>query len=152
MTQHRNHGGSAWVRRLWRDDAGALLATEWVVLATILVLGIIPGYIAVRQGLLEGLVDFANATGNLNQSYSFCGQRLECPGRDRASTLDPRWSDPRIHKGTFNHGFGPPVGPRDSREWDRRWIPAETPGSAYKKPNRSPLQLKGVESGTMPVH
>ena len=36
-------------RRLWQDDDGALLATEWVFLATILVIGVIPGMVAVRD-------------------------------------------------------------------------------------------------------
>ena len=33
---------------LWKDDAGALIATEWVFVATILVLGSITGLVAVR--------------------------------------------------------------------------------------------------------
>jgi hypothetical protein len=65
-------------RRLWDDDLGALLATEWVVIATIMILGLIPGLIAVRQGTLSELTEFANATMALNQSYSFSGQSIGC--------------------------------------------------------------------------
>jgi hypothetical protein len=61
---------------VWADDSGALLATEWVVLATILVIGIVPGLIAVRQGTLEELLDFSNATMSLDQSYEFDGQEV----------------------------------------------------------------------------
>ena len=59
--------------RLWKDDAGALIATEWVFVATILVLGAITGLVAVRQAVLAELIDFANAVMSLNQSYSFNG-------------------------------------------------------------------------------
>lgn len=35
--------------RLWNDDVGALLATEYVLLAGILVFGSVPGLIALRD-------------------------------------------------------------------------------------------------------
>jgi hypothetical protein len=60
--------------KLWNDDAGALIATEWVFVATILVLGIITGLVAVRNAVLAELLDFANAVLSLNQSFSFTGQ------------------------------------------------------------------------------
>jgi Flp pilus assembly pilin Flp len=62
------------LRKLWSDDSGALIATEWVFVATILVLGIITGLVAVRQAVLSELTEFANAVLALNQSYSFSGQ------------------------------------------------------------------------------
>ena len=60
--------------KLWNDDCGALIATEWVFVATILVLGAITGLVAVRQAVLSELTEFANAVLSLNQSYSFSGQ------------------------------------------------------------------------------
>jgi Flp pilus assembly pilin Flp len=62
------------MRKLWEDDCGALIATEWVFVATILVLGAITGLVAVRQAILSELTEFANAVMALNQSYSFSGQ------------------------------------------------------------------------------
>jgi hypothetical protein len=62
------------IRRLWQDDCGALIATEWVFVATILVLGSITGLVAVRQAILAELQDFAQALMSLDQSYSFSGQ------------------------------------------------------------------------------
>ena len=59
---------------LWNDDCGALIATEWVFVATILVLGIITGLVAVRQAVISELVETAQAIMALNQSYSFSGQ------------------------------------------------------------------------------
>src|SRR4051812_5355179 len=60
--------------KLWNDDCGALIATEWVFVATILVLGAITGLVAVRQAVISELTEFANAVMALNQSYSFTGQ------------------------------------------------------------------------------
>jgi hypothetical protein len=54
--------------KLWADDCGALIATEWVFVATILVLGSITGLVAVRQAVLSELTEFANAVLALNQS------------------------------------------------------------------------------------
>ena len=62
------------MKRLWADDGGALIATEWVFVATILILGIITGLIAVRQAVISELTEFANALMALDQSYSFAGQ------------------------------------------------------------------------------
>ena len=59
---------------LWTDDCGALIAAEWVFVATILVLGAITGLVAVRQAIIAELHDVANAILALNESYSFSGQ------------------------------------------------------------------------------
>jgi hypothetical protein len=58
------------------DDCGALLAMEWVVLATIIVLGVVPGLIAIRNGILREMKDVANATTSLDQSYEFTGNEV----------------------------------------------------------------------------
>jgi Flp pilus assembly pilin Flp len=60
--------------RLWKDDGGAIIAMEWIFVATILVLGAITGLVAVRQAVLAELTDIANAILALNNSYSFSGQ------------------------------------------------------------------------------
>jgi hypothetical protein len=64
------------VFRLWTDDCGAWIATEWVFVATILVLGAITGLVAVRQAVISELEELANAVLTLNQSFSFSGQTL----------------------------------------------------------------------------
>ena len=74
--------------RLWKDDGGALIATEWVFVATILVLGSITGLVAVRQAAITELEEFANAVLALNQSYSFSGQ-TNC----QSSTAGSAFSD-----------------------------------------------------------
>lgn len=62
--------------RLWGDDRGAVLATEWLLITTVLVLGLIPGLIAIRQGILTEMSDIATATSDLDQSYGYTGQEF----------------------------------------------------------------------------
>ena len=66
------------IRRLWADDAGALIATEWVFVATILVLSLVVGLKAVETAAEGELQRFANAISHLNHSYSFGGSSGCC--------------------------------------------------------------------------
>jgi hypothetical protein len=47
--------------KLWNDDAGALIAMEWLLVGTILVIGIIPGLVALRNAIAAELQEQANA-------------------------------------------------------------------------------------------
>jgi len=76
------------LQRLWDDDGGALIATEWVFVATILILGIITGLVAVRQAVISELTEFANAVMALNQSYSFAGQSNCLASTSGSSAVD----------------------------------------------------------------
>lgn len=60
--------------RLWNDDDGALIAVEWIFLATILILGVIVGMVAVRQAIIAEFHDIANSLLALNQSFRITGQ------------------------------------------------------------------------------
>jgi hypothetical protein len=72
--------------KLWKDDCGALIATEWVFVATILVLGSITGLVAVRQAVITELEEFASAVLALSQSYSFSGQ-VNCQSSTAGSSF-----------------------------------------------------------------
>jgi hypothetical protein len=135
-------------RRLWNDDCGALLATEWLVVATILVIGLIPGLIALRQGVLTGLVDFGNAASSVDQSYSFCGHKSEC-----RSCLDCDRDGNRSGLATTDRGTRATGKDRsaqkdrvtrNTRDWRYGNGLAYTAGSQYLKPRRPPIQLKQV--------
>src|SRR5262245_27704996 len=89
---------------LWTDDCGALLATEWVVLATILVIGIIPGLVAIRRGVLNEMKDISNATLSLDQSYEFTGNELFCDDDDwnlDVNRIDTAASRRHVGKGSL---------------------------------------------------
>src|SRR3974390_2700051 len=66
------------IAKLWNDEGGALISVEWVFVATILVLGVTVGLVAVRNAVNSELAEAANAFSALNQSYSFCGPRSSC--------------------------------------------------------------------------
>jgi Flp pilus assembly pilin Flp len=47
--------------KLWRDDAGALLAAEWMFVTVLLTLGLITGFTAVRQAVVSEMTELGNA-------------------------------------------------------------------------------------------
>jgi Flp pilus assembly pilin Flp len=74
--------------RLWSDQNGAIVSSELVLIATILVLGMIVGLAALRDSVVQELGDIAGALGNLNQSYNFGGVTSCC-----ASVAGSRFTD-----------------------------------------------------------
>jgi hypothetical protein len=132
---------------LWMDDCGALLATEWIVLATIIVLGVVPGLIAIRNGLLHEMKDIANATMSLDQSYEFTGNELmfdDYRPRDTANrwlTTDGGSLTEIVKDANNQHSRTTTVArfdgrnPRDPR-WQQPRI-ARTAGSAFIQGNHT---------------
>lgn len=57
------------LHRIWKDEAGFVVSTELVLIATILVIGMIVGLASVRDAVVQELGDVAMAIGNVNQSY-----------------------------------------------------------------------------------
>jgi hypothetical protein len=71
------------IRRLWRDDAGAVLATEWVFMATILIIGVIPGMVALRHSLNVAML---RSACQLNSSSCACsGSIADIPADDNVA-------------------------------------------------------------------
>ena len=70
------------LNQLWDDDTGALYATEWVIIATILVIGIIPGIIAVRNSMNKALAHSAKKC---------------CEGMEGCSSCDIESAPPKHH-------------------------------------------------------
>ena len=80
--------------RLWRDDSGALLSFEWILLATILVLAMVVGLKSVQQAVLNELEDLANAIGSINQTYTYSGVFGCCGSVGGATFTDTRRAYP----------------------------------------------------------
>src|SRR3954462_12928000 len=59
---------------MWSDDRGALIASEFLFVATILVIGIIVGLASVRDAVNTELSERANSILALSQGYSTRGQ------------------------------------------------------------------------------
>lgn len=56
----------------WREEDG-VLSFEWTLLVILLVIGIVSGLCAARDGILDELSDQAAAILAFDQSYSFSG-------------------------------------------------------------------------------
>ncbi|GAB6165058.1 hypothetical protein JCM19992_10580 [Thermostilla marina] len=57
-----------YLKRIWTEDGGAL-SFEWIVLITLLVIGVIGGYTAVRDALVDEMGDVAGAVISIDQSF-----------------------------------------------------------------------------------
>jgi Flp pilus assembly pilin Flp len=55
--------------RLWNEDDG-VLSFEWVLLVTLLTIGIVSGLSAARDAIIDELGDVAQAMVSLDQSYT----------------------------------------------------------------------------------
>ena len=53
--------------------AGFVVTSELLLITTILVIGLIAGWVTVRNSVNAELEDFAESIGDLNQSYAFTG-------------------------------------------------------------------------------
>ena len=74
--------------RFLNDDDGALIATEWLFVVTILVIGLVAGLTSVRNAVVNELEDVADAVGSLSQSYSFGGTRGCCARTNSSQFTD----------------------------------------------------------------
>lgn len=57
------------LKRMWKDEGG-VLTFEWILLITVLTIGIVGALSAVRDALIDELGDVAQAIVSLDQSYS----------------------------------------------------------------------------------
>ena len=57
------------LNRVWKEDEG-VLTFEWILLITVLVIGIVGGLSAVRDAIITELGDVAQAMIALDQSYT----------------------------------------------------------------------------------
>ena len=55
--------------RVWSEDEG-VLTFEWILLITVLVIGVVGGLSAVRDAVITELADVAEAVISLDQSYT----------------------------------------------------------------------------------
>lgn len=76
------------LQKLWNDDCGALIAAEYLFVATILVIGIIVGLVSVRNAVNNELAELANAYLALSQAYTIQGQLGCCSEVEGSATFD----------------------------------------------------------------
>jgi Flp pilus assembly pilin Flp len=74
--------------RLWRDDDGALIAIEFLFVATILIIGIIVGLAGLRDAVVVELTELGNAILALNQGFQFSGLSGCCAQTEGSQAID----------------------------------------------------------------
>ncbi len=57
------------LKRIWSDQRG-VLTFEWILLITLLLIGIVGGYSAVRDGVIDELGDVSAAILRVDQSFT----------------------------------------------------------------------------------
>ncbi|MFL5328169.1 MAG: hypothetical protein ACJ8C4_04585 [Gemmataceae bacterium] len=88
------------MEKLWQDDDGALIAAEYLFIATILVIGIVVGFANVRDAVVNELSEVANAFMALSQAFGFSGtvgcnsQTDGTESTDAPESFDPDHSGP----------------------------------------------------------
>jgi len=76
------------LERLWRDDQGAVLATEYLFVVTILVIGLIVGLTGLRSAINAELTELGNAILALSQGYTFNGITFSGGSIDGSQAID----------------------------------------------------------------
>src|SRR5262245_16058135 len=74
--------------KLWCDDTGALIAAEYIFVATILVIGTIVGLSNVREAINTELTEVANALLALSQGFAISGQSGVAGQTDGSQAID----------------------------------------------------------------
>jgi hypothetical protein len=80
---------------LWNDQAGSVAPATYVLLVTILCIGLIPGLSSFRNALVQEMGDLAVSLETLDQSYSFTLGTTTSQYTDPTTTLtDPAGGAP----------------------------------------------------------
>jgi Flp pilus assembly pilin Flp len=61
------------LKKFLADEAGFVVSSELVLIATMLVLGLLVGLNTLRNSITSELDDVADAIGNISQDYSYAG-------------------------------------------------------------------------------
>ena len=73
------------LKRVWNEDHG-VLTFEWVLLITIVILGIVGGLSAARDAIIDELGDVAGAAVSIDQSYTVTRDKCLEIGNQRSAT------------------------------------------------------------------
>jgi hypothetical protein len=63
------------MHRIWQEEEG-VLSFEWILLITLVVIGIVGGLAAARDAIIDEMGDVAQATIALDQSYTLSGATI----------------------------------------------------------------------------
>lgn len=95
------------LRRLWADDRGAVISVELVLVIGILIFGIIPGLVALRNSVIAALGTIGNVVGTIVPSFTFSGFAIGRTGGGTIAQVAGYQLDPT----TFNRLTGVQISP-----------------------------------------
>lgn len=81
------------LRSTWNEDQG-VLTFEWILLITVIVIGIVGGLSAVRDGVIDELGDVAEAVLHVDQSWTVEESPCDPCQMDFGSYTDPHANTP----------------------------------------------------------
>lgn len=81
------------LKRICSDDQG-VLTFEWILLITVLIIGIVGGLSAVRDGVIDELGDVAEAVLHVDQSWTVEASPCDPCQMDFGSYTDPHADTP----------------------------------------------------------
>lgn len=64
---------SKFLGQWWRDENGAIISAELILILTILVIGVVTGLSCLQMAVVQELQEIAASISSLNQSYAFSG-------------------------------------------------------------------------------
>jgi hypothetical protein len=68
------------LRKLWADDRGAVISTELVLVISILIFGVIPGLVALRNSIISALGNIGDTLVELVPSFTYSGFEVGAAG------------------------------------------------------------------------
>lgn len=87
----------AGLKTIWTEEDG-VLSFEWTVLLTLLVIGIVSGLAAVRDGIIDELGDVAQGMLSVDQSYTISFPlNVDVHALDATSASDSAFMDALIY-------------------------------------------------------
>src|SRR6185312_1087796 len=75
------------LRQLWHDDDGAVISVELILIISILVFGLIPGLVALRNSGIALLTTLGNLANVLIPSFTFSGFAITAGSGSSAVTV-----------------------------------------------------------------
>ena len=76
------------LNQLWQDDQGAIIATEYLFVVTILVIGLVVGLAGLREAINTELTELGNAILAVSQGFTVSGSSGDSGSFDGFGTFD----------------------------------------------------------------
>lgn len=73
---------------LWQDENGSILATEYLMLGSLVVLGGTTGMVAMRDAAVDEMKEYGRSVRNVRQAYSYPTMKNGVASRQGSSFSD----------------------------------------------------------------